>query len=257
MDVAIIYPNDLIGKWPNLTRMHLFVPKQFEGGDTPSRIRHLKSRGHYIILDNGAYEGELLDLKSLLELAKSVNANEIVLPDVFQDANKTVQSYKQILVTKELPDNCKYMLVPQGKNLAEWFTCFEQINNIWDKSKYEWVLGIPKWLAKDDPGVRAEILTVLGYRGFKQPIHLLGCNGMPEIRKIVDVLKRRVAKVRSIDTSYPIKLAQAGKKLTYSSNEKVVWDSKEYLKSTFVANQMPLIAYNVLEFINIIREEIQ
>ena len=54
-----------------------------------------KQSGHYLILDNGAYElGKAIDFDMFVHLAVELQPNEIILPDVLQDGVTTMQQAK-------------------------------------------------------------------------------------------------------------------------------------------------------------------
>lgn len=54
-----------------------------------------KQNGHYLILDNGAYElGKAIDFDVFVHLAAELQPNEIVLPDVLQNGATTMQQAK-------------------------------------------------------------------------------------------------------------------------------------------------------------------
>jgi len=54
-----------------------------------------KQSGHYLILDNGAYElGKAVDFDVFVHLATELQPNEIILPDVLQDGATTMQQAK-------------------------------------------------------------------------------------------------------------------------------------------------------------------
>lgn len=84
----------------------------------------------YKILDNGAFElGKSISLSKLVKLANRINADELVLPDVFQDSEKTIKATYDALdyLEGKYPDRpFKLMAVPQGKTFEEWYECFKQ-----------------------------------------------------------------------------------------------------------------------------------
>lgn len=87
----------------------------------------------YKVLDNGAFElGKSIELSTLLDIAKAINADELVLPDVFRDMDETIKRTEEaILVIDKYKEkglirpDLKLMAVPQGKDLYEWLTCFD------------------------------------------------------------------------------------------------------------------------------------
>ena len=82
----------------------------------------------YIILDNGAAEGKLIDNKLLINLAKEMNVNEIVLPDAYGNVIETLNRSgkfidENIVYIKE--NKFKLMGVVQGQTIEEFLKCYE------------------------------------------------------------------------------------------------------------------------------------
>lgn len=87
----------------------------------------------YKVLDNGAFElGSSIELNTLLDIARAINADEVVLPDVFRDVDETLKRTEEAIKVVDkykekglIRPDLKLMAVPQGKDLYEWLTCFE------------------------------------------------------------------------------------------------------------------------------------
>lgn len=129
----------------------------------------------YKILDNSLIElGGTVSIERLLGAAKHINADEIILPDVFQDGPGTIESVKHSLEelyklypNREWPYNL--MAVAQGKDEEEWYWCYEQLLRMPDIN----VIGVPKVLAKMHPQGRPHFVNELCDLNAK-PHHLLG-----------------------------------------------------------------------------------
>jgi hypothetical protein len=143
--------------------------------------RQQSKKDAYVILDNGVIEGEQQQLGDIIMRARVIGAQEIILPDVFQDADATIaSSYKALKTCREkYGREFKLMAVPQGKTIEEWLECAEVMLD-WDID----CLGIPKVLTKmGGRDARLKVLaelkdTILRRQltfAFRLDIHLLGC----------------------------------------------------------------------------------
>lgn len=261
MKIAPIFPTDYIAYLAGVTRFHMLLPMQVND-DSRSAIESLCPIDHYTILDNGVYEGTQVSFQDLLGYADEFNINEIVLPDVFKDAAANLALHKETFANK-IPDASGkgiplgYMIVPQGKDAIEWLINLERIRNalreahpLWAVGR-RWVIGMPKWLGAEDYTVRPALLEYFYQQGESWPIHLLGCNDLNELRAIRSLINARKAKVRSMDTSFPIKLAYEGHNI--HSGKRPGWDSVEFLNSTMplAPEDQKLITYNLSHFLEI------
>lgn len=178
-----------------LTHKILEEPKKyaFLADDLKNGIRSYK------ILDNSACElGKGLDIKDVLEAAKIIKADEIVLPDLPRKGNSLSYTLKYLL---QVPEGEPYRLagVAQGETLKEVLDCAEQLFII---NRID-TLMIPKWYCQMDStnGLGRHKITefvirdMLSTIGRCKPIHWLGMD--TGIREIVTPLANAV---RSIDT---------------------------------------------------------
>jgi len=89
----------------------------------------LKYKG-YKILDNGAFENKVpISHEEILELAYTYNVQEIVLPDVWRDGQKTVSLHKEFMTVISKGDKKRFyfMAVPHGKSILEYAACYKEI----------------------------------------------------------------------------------------------------------------------------------
>lgn len=129
----------------------------------------------YKILDNSLIElGGAVDMERLLYAAKIINADEIILPDVFRDGQATVKAVKESLqyLYSQWPNRnwpFKLMAVAQGRDELDWYECYQQFLDMPDID----VIGIPKVLAKMHPQGRPYFVNELCALREKEH-HLLG-----------------------------------------------------------------------------------
>lgn len=129
----------------------------------------------YKILDNSLIElGGAVDLKRVVKAAENIEADEIILPDVFQDGPATIKAVQSAIdelnkmyLNRSWP--FKLQAVAQGKDEKEWYECYMALIKNPDVD----VIGVPKVLAKMHPEGRPHFVNELCNLRAK-PHHLLG-----------------------------------------------------------------------------------
>jgi hypothetical protein len=169
------------------------------------------SNGDLMIVDNGAFEGEVRDISVCMELARhfiwaGTKEIEVVLPDVMKDWYKTKMAVEA--VASHLDPNFKYMYVVQGGNLDEVWKSARHAANL----PFVKTLGIPKHLVTTtmDPLARSKAMRMIHEAYPNLEIHFLG---MPPRNRNEIKLHDVQAVVRSMDTSMPYVYAMAGQKI--------------------------------------------
>lgn len=171
--------------------------------------KEVASRGSYVILDNGAAEGESVDIQTMEDLAIHLGVSEIVLPDFLYDKQKTLEvaAYALDYIKTREMFRGKVMAVAQGKTLRECTLCALHLLT-WPVD----VIGIPKHLTS--LGISARVALYWQLRLFSnepaKEIHFLGCNKLKEI-SAMDWQVRSL--VRSIDSSIAYLYARDGYRL--------------------------------------------
>lgn len=176
--------------------------------------KRMSQEGKYVLLDNGAAEGVLPDMKDLLDAYIQIGASEVILPDVLKDSigtleqvNKAVK-YLQDMRLQDIP----YMVVPQGRDEDEWLACAEIMVANFNMHS----IGIPKVLeGADNPRARFNIMSTLEeildrYGENEVEIHLLGCNTQPQV---IGLIFREYLNVRGCDSAYAYLAANAGEEI--------------------------------------------
>lgn len=173
--------------------------------------------GCFVLMDNGAAEGDQPSNEEILSLAKEINPTELILTDTLYDSADTVRRSTEALnLYKEGGLTCGFMVVPQGKNLEDWEDCLRKLLaldgvtsvgvskfiSMWEEKGYCEVSG-------DDARYKAlEVIEkVVAETGKDVGVHLLGSHiGVFEIKRVKDAFKR----VRSSDSAFAYIAAQAG-----------------------------------------------
>lgn len=153
-----------------------------------------RQNGAYLVLDNSAHEkGEGEDAVSLMASAIRLRAQEVVVPDVLFDSEKTIDKAVQAHETwyeaghpGMVTLNPALMYVPQGESITQWIYCLDTLlmlhayaaerHNI----RRQCVLGISKDYEKWEGGITGllgmaiPILSKYATRGMDVKVHLLG-----------------------------------------------------------------------------------
>lgn len=157
-----------------------------------------------VILDNSVIEtGNAVDLDMIAEATSIVQPTCVVLPDVLLDYENTVDNCLKALVDwpKKLGDQAKYMYVPQGKNLREFFASASEQKLLDDERITHW--GVPRNLVKQmntkSRGIACKMLYELNPT---RSIHMLGFSDI----MIDDFGCASFPEVASIDSAVPLRL---------------------------------------------------
>lgn len=160
----------------------------------------------YVILDNGAAEGEMVNTPTLLEVVRDYKPDELVLPDVIGDSVGTVAAiHKFMEATQKDRPNCKLGFVAAGKDKDEALkTVLSVLESFSDELD---VIYIPRSLVtKDAKHARLELASDI-VQITDKPIHFLGTNPL----WIEEVKYAGVSEmVRGVDTSAPFNYAAHG-----------------------------------------------
>jgi hypothetical protein len=197
----------------------LAIPETLNNPFYIGAYRRAASRGDYIILDNGAAEGQIAPDKVLLDAARLLRANEIVAPDMIKDGPATIVRTKSFCYQyAEDLAGFKLMAVAQGNSLAGFRTCIDNLARI---SKVK-VIGLPRH-AIDTLESKAARIDLANWIREAYPlrfgIHLLGTN--PKWLHEIKSAATYAPHIRSVDSAlafnYTIshtKLATTNKALT-------------------------------------------
>lgn len=174
-------------------------------------IREVK-KGNYVILDNGAAEGETVKIEELMRLAVSMEVSELILPDYLGDYHRTLdESYRALHYVRSREDyKGKVMVVPQADTFEKWLSAAIEM--------LEWsvdTIGIPKFLTYSfGPCARLLALARLKYRLDIKEVHLLGCAYDP--REVGIIHELAPVQIRGVDSSLPYIYAREGHNLYHA-----------------------------------------
>lgn len=158
-------------------------------------FKRMSQEGKYVLLDNGAAEGDHVDEKTMEKILEYVQPSEIVLPDTLKDAKKTISDSSAYFRKYCTRRNIKMMVVPQGKTFSEWCDCAKALMNEIRVT----TVGVPKHLpiTAKDPWARVKACSFL--KNYDVEVHLLGCNENPVV---IDMCRRTNNKVRGCDSAF-------------------------------------------------------
>lgn len=190
---------------------HLVGAKGYE--EYTEFYKRMSDEGKYIIMDNGVIENAQQDIETILLKAKTIGADEIILPDVFLDSEQTIvrtTAAWDYLNDKRIEQ--KFMIVPQGNDVDEYLWCLEKLLQVGIEPHS---IGIPKVLTKlYGRDARIEVLQRLNEvlpEDCSVELHLLGChNDALEIKSInILMAQNKIRTVRSVDSALPYVYARA------------------------------------------------
>jgi len=166
--------------------------------------------GHFIMVDNGAAEinregNPVVDFDYTLEVANTVRASEIVLPDKLFDSGWTINHTLANASKVPIPNRA---VCPQGVDWDDWENCLDVLTG-----RIEFAtLCITKALEFQEGG-RAHAMEIVMKKGLhkRMNIHLLGLaiNG-ETIREEITNVAKVYSGIRGLDSGRPIAFAQRG-----------------------------------------------
>lgn len=171
--------------------------------------KQMAAIGRFVIMDNGSAEDCQLCELDLIKMYNEVNPSEIVLPDTIGDCNDTLRKTLGFIHAHSNMDY-RFMGVPQGKDIEEWFSCARIMAN---EPRIN-TIGVSKFLTtlSGDPDVRSKavdgLVAMFHNSGrWDMEIHLLGCNDKPED---INGISKRYPMVRGCDSAFAFLACRAG-----------------------------------------------
>ena len=209
--LPIRYLQEIEGKPYHMALAHLVLQSDVYA----AFYQQERLNGSYVIMDNGACEGEQLHVAALLAAAKRINPTEIALPDVLFEHETTLLKAETMLNSLQEYDlPYKRMAIPQGKDPVDWFMCAIKMIN-WPID----TIGIPKWLTRHGITTRSILLTALIplLEQTNKRVHLLGCgDGLKELTYFLES-PHLLPYIQGIDSALPYIHTQANSTLSVFS----------------------------------------
>lgn len=197
-----------------------------------------KSReGSFVVLDNGAAEGSLVSDNELLEAIHMINPSEVIAPDVFYQAQPTLQRLETFLqLLRDNKIDVPVQAVPQGSCMKEWLDSYEEMTNnklvaTIGLSKFGMVKCFKEQTHSDLVSVNRQycIEYLTQHDMLKKPMHLLGMQTPFEYVKY-----RGNNFVRSTDSCLPVLTAVKGIVFTDKFEEETKGkDNNDYFNLKF------------------------
>lgn len=215
MKVAIIAPVPLLQKYATKSKYHMALAHLvLENAAYASFYKACSKMGDYVILDNSIIElGSALTIELIIKAAEMIGADEIILPDAYQDCAGTLQLVERALSRHSGKlKKYKLMVVPQGKTMSEWLSCYGAITHNFPMIS---VIGIPKSTSTfSDVADRAGLVQYLYAHGlvkYDKEYHLLGVYNNP-----IEIARMSSHKwIRGVDTCLPVLCGQLGIQFHY------------------------------------------
>jgi len=197
------------------SRYHLVLPQLLEARDEYFAMYYTIAKeipGNFIILDNGEAEGAQVDFETLISYAAELDADEVVLPDVMKDAQRTIHRIEEFL---QWYDNSEwgggrrrnFMFVAQGTTYEEVQSMMGEVMEDKEMSKNISAVGIPRHLVEtlNDNQARVELAYYFHERYSNSDyapvaIHFLGASPV-YVEEVGDLQSIGIG--RGMDTSLP------------------------------------------------------
>jgi hypothetical protein len=208
MQVALIPPYNYVA-FTGIRPMQMILPSLLK--NTFYRIAYSPKimNESFVILDNGMYEDNMMSNENLIELVDRWQVDELVMPDVREDMNGTLEAtdtflnmYEQVQLDKE-PSLMAVIQVEREIDIPEFIKRMIGIeHNHFGPNKFSW--GIPRRLVeKFGPHIRMHIVDTLEEMAPEYPIHLLGYARNGDHPNVFNEVRALAWRVRSIDTDAP------------------------------------------------------
>lgn len=213
--IAHIVPVECLEKTAD-NQYHMCLAHLVKQSDAyASFYRRMSDEGKFVLMDNGAAEGEQLSVPDLIKCYEMVRPSEVVLPDTLLDANDTLVKGAVALTSirryygGEAPFT--FMAVPQGPDLQSWIRCLDEMLE-WPKIN---CIGVSKFLQMEtgEKWIRRNAVNAikcrLDHASIKSvtEVHLLGCS---ESTDVIRTIFEDFDIVRGCDSAFVYIASQAG-----------------------------------------------
>lgn len=213
-NIALIPPYSFLLDLRNRP-LQMFLPTCLNG---PYSQRYRKlSHGSHVILDNGMFEdNKPIDNDTLLRMAELYLADEIVVPDVRNDSEKTLEAVKTFL--SDLFDAIRtgllegqdpnLMFVVQGESQRHRKKMIDELAEHYTPANS--VIGFPRFLTRDEHTTRLELMEYVASKyGSRFKLHMLGLS-REWPAELLRATRQFGSHLRGLDTSAPYVYAYHG-----------------------------------------------
>ena len=128
--MAHIIPPSQLKAIPLSQKIHLCLAHLVERSEVYRDYYRKKARaGHTVILDNSAFElGKAYPAEKMFELAEIIGATEIMAPEFFLDAEKTIEAVFEFSeVMSKNGSKAKIFATICGSDINEWLHCYNKV----------------------------------------------------------------------------------------------------------------------------------
>lgn len=214
-------------------------------------VSEMKKGQSYLLVDNGVIEGSQVNYLDLNSAYTSLDADEVILPDVQGDPRETLKRSWNAL-TQVLAK--RVMFVPQGTTHEERSNCLNAWIKQWKNSPFSeshtLALGIvcirrALGTRSSQVGTRSDFMRSIAEKGLLYPMHLLGVIDVAEFAKN-ELSAAHVAGVRGIDTSLAFALAADGKLLTPTAPKVHLKQPEEYERLSTMQRRLVFLNQRIL-----------
>lgn len=219
--VAPLQILEALDEWRELGQTHLLLAHDIVKPDNQARYKKLFHRPYrqelglpdnwftHVILDNSVIEtGNAVDMDVIFKAAEIVRPSCIVLPDVLEDCDATIEGCTQAFdqwqstLYKTYPSDTRmrdmpFLYVPQGKTLKEFTKSAEALRVGSDRIRY-W--GVPRNLVKNIK-TRRHAIEVVRELNDRRYVHMMGFSD----DLVDDYLCANVLQVDTIDSAVPLR----------------------------------------------------
>lgn len=205
---------------------HLVLSNLLDNPTYMSHYERQRERGAWILLDNSAHEdGQGADPEKLIYQALHLNAQEVVVPDVLDDADATLESSVNALEIwnnlglKEQISHLRFMYVPQGEDYRSLVYCFDNLikahiyNARQQRNRLGFSIGISKDYETFDGGLMrfldeevAPMHRAFQKNGIDVEVHMLGWGR--DLWALNEIAKKHTF-LRSTDSAKPFVYAHS------------------------------------------------
>lgn len=151
MQLGFIVPIKYLDTFASQSDFHLILPHILETNEKYLNFYREKSRrGDFIIVDNSVFElGKSYPDEKLLRLASEVEADEIIVPEIIGDFQKSLKKAEQFLRDPQIPRDFSISITVQGNSFDEMKQHYKEILK---RFSYLDTISIPFAIDCDIPG---------------------------------------------------------------------------------------------------------